>query len=83
MDNEIIINLGQTTIKGFSVDDSGGVHDFNGTLKRRYSSLNRASQAARRKYGDPSITVTEIETTVNKYKVNLSELMKIATKIEE
>lgn len=83
MENVITFNLGQTTIKGFRVDADGSVQDFEGTLKRRYSSLNRASQAARRKYGDPSITVTQIEVTTNKYTVNLSDLMKIATKIEE
>lgn len=73
--------LGGSAIKGFSVDKDGTVHDFDGTLNRCYNSLARASAAARRKYKDSSITITEITRQKRKFQVDLDELLKIATEV--
>ena len=73
--------LGGSAIKGFSVASDGTVHDFTGTLNRCYTSLARASAAARRKYRDSSITITEIERHKRKFKVDLDKLLEIATEV--
>ena len=80
MDEYITINLGRTRIKGFFVDESGALHDFEGSLARTYTSLSRASTAARRKYGNNTITVTECTVEKRKLKVPLSKLNQIAIK---
>lgn len=74
--------LGGSVVKGFRVNDNGAVLDWEGTLRNTYRSLSRASIAARRKYGDQSITVTECETSKRSYEVDLDELMKIAKQVD-
>lgn len=81
MDEYITVNLGQTSIKGYFVDESGELHDFMGTLKRTYNSLSRASTAARRKYANNTITVTECKVERHRYRVPVSGLMEIAEEI--
>lgn len=74
--------VGGSKVTGFVVKADGSVEDFEGTLQRFYSNLNRASLAARRKYKDPSITITSCVPDKKHYEVDLDELMKIATEVD-
>ena len=74
--------IGGCAVSGFCVGENGAVADFAGTLRNSYSELKRASAAARRKYGDSSINVTEIRPQKRRYRVPMEELMKIAEPIE-
>lgn len=73
--------IGGSKVKGFRVLPDGTVEDFEGTLQRFYQNLNRASLAARRKYHDASITITDLTPDKKHYKVDLDKLMEIAEEI--
>lgn len=77
-----LFTLGGTRVKGYRVDDEGEVHDFCGNLRNHYRSLVTASQAARRKYRDPTVTVTSMEQRKERYRVDLDKLMSIAERID-
>lgn len=73
--------LGGTQIKGFKVLPNGDTTPFEGTLRQFYSDVGRASQAARRKYRDQTITVTEMSAEKKKYRVDEEKLLEIAEEI--
>lgn len=73
--------IGGSAIKGFCVKPDGSVQDFEGTLNRCYTSLARASAAARRKYKDSTITITEITRQKTRYQVDLDKLLEISTEV--
>lgn len=61
----------------------GGVPiDWCGYTARHYKDLKRATNAARRKYGDASINVTEIVPVERRYCVPLSVLKDYEIKYE-
>lgn len=74
--------LGGSQIKGFRVLSDGVTEPFEGTLRHFYSDVGRASQAARRKYHDQTITVTEIRVEKKKYRVDEERLLEIAEEIK-
>ena len=73
--------LGGTQVKGFRVLPTGDTQPFEGTLRAYYSDVGRASQAARRKYQDQTITVTELDARKKKYRVDEEKLLEIAEEI--
>ena len=73
--------IGGCRVDGFKVAPDGSVADFSGTLRNSYKSIARASSAARRKYGDTTITVTNIEPQKKRYRVSLAMLLDIAEEI--
>ena len=74
--------IGGSEVSGFRVTDIGDVEDFHGSLRKTYESLRHASAAARRKYQDSSITVTECIPKKTRYRVRIEDLLKIAEKID-
>lgn len=74
--------LGGTRVSGFRVKPDGTVVDFEGTIRNRFSDLKRASAAARRKYGDSSITITEAVPEKTRYRVDLNALLQIAERVD-
>lgn len=74
--------LGGSHIKGFRVGPDGSVEDFDGTLRNFYKDLVRASIAARRKYKDQTITVTECKADKHRYQVDVDSLLEIAEQID-
>lgn len=74
--------LGGCEVIGFRVEPDGAVADFIGTLRNSYDDLSRASAAARRKYGDSSITITETRSKKKRYRVELEKLLAIAEPID-
>lgn len=70
--------IGGSTVYGFRVEPDGAVVDFKGSLRNFYSDLNRASMAARRKYADNSITITETVSEKKRYRVDMDDLLSIA-----
>lgn len=70
--------VGGSEVIGFKVADDGAVSDFRGTLRNHYKSLAHASAAARRKYRDSTITITECVPRKTRYKVDFDKLMAIA-----
>ena len=74
--------LGGSRVKGFRVDGDGSVIDFEGTLRNFYNDLTRASLAARRKYKDQTITITECAKDKHSYQVPMEKLMEIAEQID-
>lgn len=75
--------LGGSTVRGTRVMPDGSVVDFSGTLRNRYNDYAKASAAARRKYRDPTIQITECIVEKKRYKVDLVQLLEIATEIKE
>lgn len=73
--------IGGCRVDGFKVAPDGAVEDFTGTLRNSYNSLARASSAARRKYGDSTITITTIRPQKKRYKVDLEKILDIAEEI--
>lgn len=73
--------IGGCEVTGFRVEPDGAVADFTGTLRNSYTDIKRASAAARRKYGDSTITVTNTRTLKKRYRVPLDQLMQIAEEI--
>lgn len=73
--------LGGCEVKGFRVEPDGAVVDFTGTLRNSYDDLKRASAAARRKYGDSTITITETRARKKRYRVELEKLLELAEEI--
>lgn len=73
--------LGGCEVWGFRVEPNGAVVDFVGTLRNSYDDLKRASAAARRKYGDSTITITETRARKKRYRVELEKLLEIAEEI--
>lgn len=67
---------------GFRVDDDGVVHDFAGQIRRKHATLAGYSTAARRKYHDESITITEANEFHEHYKCELKELLSISERID-
>lgn len=76
-----IVSLNRSIVTGFTVHPDGAVADFEGTLKGSYSSLKRASAAARRKYKDSSISITSIKIDKRKFRISDEDLEKIGTEI--
>lgn len=74
--------IGGCAVSGFCVCDNGAVVDFAGTLRNSYTDYKRASAAARRKYGDSTITVTEIKPQKRRYRVPMSKLLEISEPID-
>lgn len=74
--------LGGTRVSGFRVKRDGTVVDFEGTIRNRYSDLKRASAAARRKYGDSSITIIKAVPEKTRYRVDLNALLQIAERVD-
>lgn len=73
--------LGGCRVDGFRVKPDGAVEDFSGTLRNSYTSLARASSAARRKYRDATITVTSVTPQKKRYQVDIDMLLEIAEEI--
>lgn len=73
---------GGCRVYGFRVEPDGTVVDFSGTLRNFYNDLVRASAAARRKYNDSTITITEVKDEKTRYRVDLDALLAIAEKTE-
>lgn len=73
---------GGCKVYGFSVKPDGTVVDFSGTLRNFYNDLARASAAARRKYNDSTITITEVTDCKTRYRVDIDALMKIAERTD-
>lgn len=78
-----VFTLGGSQVSGFRVEPSGAVVDFAGTLRNRYNGdLARASAAARRKYHDQTITITECDEHKQRYRCPLDALMQISEPID-
>lgn len=75
--------LGGSTVKGTRVTPEGAVVDFEGTLRNWYTDLAKASTAARRKYQDTTIQISEVVSEKHRYTVPLDKLLEIATEIKE
>lgn len=76
--------IGGSVIKGTRIADDGAVKEFNGSLRNFYSGADRyakASLAARRKYKDNTITINSVKSEKHQYRVDLDDLLKIATEI--
>lgn len=76
-----LFTLGGTHLEGYRVDEDGTVRDFAGNLRNHYQNIVTASQAARRKYRDPTITVTSMKQRKERYRVDLDKLLTIAERI--
>ena len=74
--------LGGSQVKGVKVLPDGATEPFEGTLRQFYSDVGRASQAARRKYKDQTITITELSAEKKKYRVDEEKLLEIAELID-
>lgn len=73
--------IGGSKVRGFRVV-GGELRPFEGTLHAHYKNIERAATAARRKYDDSSITLTECIAEKHRYQVPMDELMKIAEEID-
>lgn len=73
--------VGGSRVVGFRVNPDGSVADFEGHIQRFFTDLNRATNAARRKYNDNSISITEVIPEKQRYEVPLDELLKISKPI--
>lgn len=74
--------LGGCIIWGKRLASDGVLEDFEGTLRNHYTSLDRASLAARRKYRDPSIVITSMRDERTRYRVDLDKLLAISEKVD-
>lgn len=74
--------LGGCSVEGFRVDSGGNAIPFSGSLRNHYKDLARASCAARRKYKDPTITLTKIVDGRTRYRVDLEALLAISEKMD-
>lgn len=75
--------IGGSIVRGTRVLRDGAVVDFEGTLRNWYTDYAKASIAARRKYQDSTIQITEIVAEKHRYTVPVEELLKIATEVKE
>lgn len=75
--------IGGSVVRGTRVEPSGAVVDFEGTLRNWYRDYAKASAAARRKYHDATIQITEIVAEKHRYTVPIDKLLEIATEIKE
>lgn len=78
--------IGGSVVKGTCIKPDGSVADFGGTLRNAYvgdNKYSKASVAARRKYADQTIAITEISAEKHRYFVDVDELLKIATEIKD
>lgn len=80
---EHVFTIGGSIVRGTRVTPEGAVLDFEGTLRNRYDNLAKASNAARRKYHDTTIQITETVVEKHRYSVPLDKLLEIATEIKE
>jgi len=74
--------IGGSIVEGYRVTPDGAVVDFRGTVRNTFSTLERATAAARRKYRDSSINVLSVKREVHHYKVDLDALMQIAEQLD-
>lgn len=74
--------LGGSVVEGYRVTPEGAVVDFRGTVRNTYDNLERATAAARRKYRDSSINVLKVSRDIQRYRVDLEQLLQIAEKID-
>lgn len=75
--------LGGSVVRGTRVAPNGAVIDFEGTLRNWYKDYAKASIAARRKYQDSTIQITEIVAEKHRYTVPVDKLLEIATEVKE
>lgn len=75
--------LGGSVVRGTRVTPEGAVVAFEGTLRNWYTDYAKAASAARRKYQDSTIQITEVEAEKHRYQVDLDSLLSIATEIKE
>lgn len=75
--------LGGSVVRGTRVASNGAVIDFEGNLRNWYKDYAKASIAARRKYQDSTIQITEIVAEKHRYTVPVDKLLEIATEVKE
>lgn len=75
--------IGGSVVRGTRVAPDGAVMDFEGTLRNWYMDYAKASIAARRKYQDSTIQITDIVAEKHRYTVPIDKLLEIATEVKE
>lgn len=75
-DDYAILHLKGSKVRGIRFE-GGEPREWEGFLTgRTYTSLSRATNTARRKYGDSSINVTKIDICDLTYRIPFAELAK-------
>lgn len=77
-----VIRIGGARVEGTRFSDDGTVSDFDGVISRPYKDLMRATQAARRKYHDLSISVFKVTPLGERYRIDDEIVRKYGEKLD-